>query len=120
MTLLFILSSWSWSNDVENNLNDGHDIGIVTLAKQQVFSNSIQAIALPHPYADRYLLEQGTILTVTGFGLTERGKMPLKLQRGDVKVTSCARWNGKKLAGEQICAIGKDSHSNPVDSSTIG
>ena len=65
---------WSRSKDVENNLNDGHDIGIITLAEQQLYSKTIQDITLPHPYADRYLPEQGIILTVTGFGLTEQEK----------------------------------------------
>ena len=32
---------WSWSKDVENNLNDGHDIGIITLAEQQLYSKTI-------------------------------------------------------------------------------
>ena len=52
------------------------------MAKQLVYSNTIQDITLAHPYADKYLLKQGNILTVTGFGLTELGNKVLLTPMG--------------------------------------
>ena len=82
----FLHKKWYKMQSEGENAKMGHDIALLLLEKQLVFSDTIQPICLPQPTVQ---ISAGTSVTINGYGLIR--KIPSKiraehLQTGNMEI----------------------------------
>ena len=101
--------------DRRERLNDilaGHDLAVLELkVGVEMYNTKTVPICLPQAGRDDYLLQAGTAMDVTGFGLTVTAsgarRHPDEVQTASVVLTSpdtCTDW--WDVTGSQLCAAG--------------
>ncbi|XP_050295930.1 transmembrane protease serine 9-like isoform X2 [Anthonomus grandis grandis] len=79
------------------------DIALINLPKKLIFSKLIQPIRLPSDYATNSMLE-GRRALISGWGLTEKGKLASTLQAARVKIATQSDCKLALVPTDHLCA----------------
>ena len=101
--------------DLLNDIYAGHDIAVLRLESEvSSYTSRVVPICLPRPARDKYLLRDGTVVDVTGFGvrIARSGArvFPNIVQTARVTImdTKTCRSFWSEMTGNQICALGTE------------